>query len=229
LRETYDGVSLLPQLLTVGPEARALSPSAVLRDVLEDGQAVALELRTAVPVDEVGCPIVTPWFASAFCVGEAEGRAERVRRSREEEKTVALTARKGEPTTGRQEGENLDVRVNVAVTSMHLRGSWPGSAVEEMGLERKDAESVNQLLRERLPDISLAYDVLTVGGGRKLQLVDFCHFVHAMEVFHAEDDVDVLKCIFHKLEGDSSQSLEWAGSLGLALVRVALCKVRSQP
>ena len=66
----------------VGPGGR-LAPSAIIRDVIREGEIIQIDLQTSVELDEINAPKQTPWQVAAFECGAAGARRRRGIESRE--------------------------------------------------------------------------------------------------------------------------------------------------
>ena len=66
----------------IGPGGR-LAPSAIIRDVIQEGEIIQIDLQTSVELDEINAPKQTPWQVAAFECGAAGARRRRGIESRE--------------------------------------------------------------------------------------------------------------------------------------------------
>ena len=66
----------------VGPGGR-LAPSSIIRDVIQEGEIIQIDLQTTVELDEINAPKQTPWQVAAFECGAASARRRRGIESRE--------------------------------------------------------------------------------------------------------------------------------------------------
>ena len=71
----------LPEDMIVNGER--IAPSAIIRDVIREGDMITVDLQTSVELDEINAPIQTPWQVAAFECGAAGARRRRGIESRE--------------------------------------------------------------------------------------------------------------------------------------------------
>ena len=66
----------------IGPGGR-LAPTSIIRDVIQEGEIIQVDLQTTVELDEINAPKQTPWQVAAFECGAAGARRRRGIESRE--------------------------------------------------------------------------------------------------------------------------------------------------